>query len=125
MAATMPLVTPKECVRNEIRRPKNSNKLSSANNRYSGTFGVSKSIDSANAACILCGSNNPTGVATCGMIPLAVNPTKTNLPSTSISYKSVCGVSTQLIHFFPRLSVGMGGIPFTLIISIPFSFVLI
>ena len=37
------------------------------------------SIDSANAACILCGSNKPAGVAICGIMPFAVKPTKTNI----------------------------------------------
>ena len=58
-------------------------------------------------------------------MPLAVNPTKTNLFSTSISARLVCGVSTQLIHFLPKLSTFTGGKPFTLISSMPLTLVLI
>ena len=86
---------------------------------------MSINILSDKAVCILCGSNKPIGVASCGDIPLAVKPTKTNLPSTFISDSVVCGVSTQLIHLRPRLSVETGGIPLTLTCSIPFRFVTI
>lgn len=58
-------------------------------------------------------------------MPLAVNPTNTNLFSTFISRNVVCGVSTQLTHFLPKESTGTEGIPFTHISSNPFSFVLI
>ena len=53
-------------------------------------------------------------------MPLAVNPTKTNLFSTFISPKSVCGVSTQLTHLRPNESTGTEGKPFTRISSKPF-----
>jgi hypothetical protein len=59
----------------------------------------------------------------CGMIPGAVIPTNTNLPATSSSCKLVCGVSTQLIHLRPRLSVLIGGNPLTDISCIPMSLV--
>ena len=73
------------------------------------------SVVSTKAACIWCGYNSPTGVATCGSIPLAVVPTITILPSTSIACKEVLSVSTQLTHTLPSLSVGIGFSCFTLI----------
>ena len=48
---------------------------------------------------------------------------KTNLFSTFISFKSVCGVSTQLTHLRPKLSTGTGGNPCTRISSKPLAFV--
>ena len=82
-------------------------------------------MDSAKAACILCGSNKPIGVATCGITPDAVTPINTTLPATLISDKVVCGVSTQLIHLRPKLSVLTGGIPLIDISSTPLSLVFI
>ena len=83
------------------------------------------SMLSAKAACILCGSNNPAGVDSCGITPLAVTPTITNLSATSISCNVVDGVFTKLIHLRPKLSVLTGLRPFTLISCIPLSFVFI
>ena len=82
------------------------------------------SIDSASAACILCGSNKPTLVASCGITPLAVTPTKTNLSLTAISASVVCGVFTQDNQCRPKLSTLVCGKPLTLISSIPAALVL-
>ena len=87
-----------------------------------GMYGLfSSNMDSESAACILCGSKRPTGVAICGITPVAVTPTNTNLFFTSISCNVVCGVSTQLIHCLPYLSSLVGGIPLTAISSMPAS----